>query len=486
MTAEQLHIGRATLSAVRGHWREAAVTGAVVAVVAAVAALLDAPAPLLVALVAVAAAATAGLLAGRGTGADGEDVQLHRLAHVIRGEADKMTSSLEQLSVEANSISFNSMMQTGASEAARESLSEISTTVQRVAALAGETESRSRRVSELAAEGEELAQSAVAEMDRLSTAIARIEQQVTPLVRHSAAIGISAELIRRIASQTKLLSLNATIEAVRAGDRGAGFAVVAEEVRKLSDESSAASLQITSAIAQIQEGTSTVAAGITDAAEVVHAGLAHVSQTFDLLAPIRREAADTLARNSEVVRAVEAEVGLTSTAVDAVNQVLEATAQTDVVVNQALATSLAMSEATDGILTAVAPWTDPADAAGAAGQGTAGSDPPGAQPVGAAHGDAFPAAGELFPFGSGDAFQFGSGELPLGDAVAGPVDDGPVDDGPVDYAAMYGIDLAAGDPFGGDPFAGDPFGGDPSAGNPSGGQDPGTDVGDREANAASP
>ncbi|HET9655117.1 MAG TPA: methyl-accepting chemotaxis protein, partial [Kineosporiaceae bacterium] len=330
------------------------------------------------------AALTAGLTAARPAGpGDGVRGELRRVAGAIHGEADRMTGSIEQLSAEANSISFNSMMQAGASESARDSLAEISTSVTRVAELAGETEARSRRVSELAAEGEELARSAVGEMDRLAAAIGRIEEQVTPLVEHAGAIGVSAELIRRVARQTKLLSLNATIEAVRAGDRGSGFAVVAEEVRKLSEESSAASLQIASAISRIQEGTSTVAAGIIDAAEVAHAGLDHVSRAFELMAPIRREADGTLERNGEVVVAVGAEVELATTAVDAVNQVLEVAGQTDLVVNQALETAQRMSEATDRILHVVSPWTsapatDPlpqADPGEGSGGGPAPTDP---------------------------------------------------------------------------------------------------------------
>jgi hypothetical protein len=440
VTAEQPRIWRVRSSAARGRHRDAVAAGLAGGAAAVVAAAFDVSAVAVGVFVAIVVAPMAALLQRRrSTPGAGEESELHRLARTIRVEADKMTSSLEQLSAEANSISFNSMMQAGASESARESLSEISTTVQRVSQLAGETESRSRRASELAAEGEDLARSAVAEMDRLSAAIGRIEQQVGPLVEHSAAIGVSAELIRRIASQTKLLSLNATIEAVRAGDRGAGFAVVAEEVRKLAEESSSASLQITSAIAEIQGGTSGVAAGITDAAEIVHAGLQHVNRTFELLAPIRREADGTLERNSEVVSAVEAEVALTSTAVEAVSQVLEVTVQTDLVVNQALATSLAMSQATDEILAAVAPWTDHAATASAVpGEVTAGA----------------PSIEELV-----------SGEPATG------ADETPSDDGPIDYAAMYGIDLPGGGPTGGDPFGGDPFGGDPFAVPDTGGGD---------------
>jgi methyl-accepting chemotaxis protein len=359
VSAEQVLNGRARLLATRPCRRGAVLAGLAGGVAAGVTSVSGAPTGVIAVAAAVAAACGSVSQAVRTASSQGEEAALHQLAHAIQVEADKMTSSLERLSAEANSISFNAMMQAGASESARESLTEISTTVQRVSELAAETEARARGVSELAAEGEDLAQSSVAEMDRLATAITRMEGRVGPLVEHSAAIGLSAEMITRIARQTRLLSLNATIEAVRAGDQGAGFAVVAEEVRKLAEESSNASLQITSAIAAIQEGTAGVAAGITDASGIVHAGLQHVSRTFELLAPIRREADRTLERNNEIVGAVTAESELTTTAVDAVGQVLEVTAQTDLVVNQSIATALVMSEATDAIRKAVGPWTDP-------------------------------------------------------------------------------------------------------------------------------
>lgn len=432
MTAEHPSNRHSWLSAAWARYRYPGAAGLAGGAAAAVAGLFGIPELWVGVVVALTVATVAVALAGR-SAPQGEDdaAVLHRLTREIQDEADKMTSSIEQLNAEANSISFNSMMQAGASQSARDSLSEISTMVSRVSQLAGETEARSRRVSELAAEGEDLAQSAVAEMDRLATSIGRMESEVGPLVEHSTAIGVSAGLITRIARQTRLLSLNATIEAVRAGDRGAGFAVVAEEVRKLADESSVASHQITSAISAIQGGTSSVAAGITDAAEIVHRGLAHVNQTFEVLAPIRREADGTLERNGKVVEAVDAQVQLTTTAVDAVSQVLEVTVQTDEVVNQAIATSLAMSEATDGILMKVKPWTEGT-------QAPSDGDPHAtADPVTTLQADVAPGA--------------------LG-ADAGET---------VDYAAMYGIDMSGGDPFGSDPFGGDPFSAGPPGGGPS-------------------
>jgi methyl-accepting chemotaxis protein len=357
--------------------------GAVAAVADLVAGAVELPSPITVLSVLVVTALAAAMLTGavrvggtrlhelgarlrRGPAEAGEGAeraappasadQMGALVGQVVAETDAMTSSIEQLSAEANSIAFNVMMQVGASETARSSMDEMSSNIGRVAVLAEETEQRSQRVSELATEGETRAQSAVADMDRLADSFRAIEERVKPLLLHADEIGAAAELIHRIASQTKLLSLNATIEAVRAGERGSGFAVVAEEVRKLADASSTASLQITTAVSAIQSGTAAVAEGNDSAADAVHTGLDHVTRTFELLGPIRREADDTLSGSREVAAAVSAEASLTSEAVEAMGQVLEMSGQTETVANQALETSSAMSRATDAILTAIAPW----------------------------------------------------------------------------------------------------------------------------------
>jgi methyl-accepting chemotaxis protein len=247
------------------------------------------------------------------------------------------------------------MIQKGASEQARDSIHQMAGGVARVAVLAQETQLRSERVSDLTAEGESAAAAAASDMEHLASSFSVIEERVRPLLQHAGEIGAAAQLIHKIASQTKLLSLNATIEAVRAGERGAGFAVVAEEVRKLADASSTASLQITSAVTAIQDGTATVAEGIEQAAVVVHAGSEHVRSTYELLAPIRTEAGDTLERNREIATAMGAEAQLAASAVESVTQVLDMSEQTESVVGQALETSLSISKAMDEILSAVGP-----------------------------------------------------------------------------------------------------------------------------------
>lgn len=108
---------------------------------------------------------------------------------------------------------------------------------------------------EVAEQGEQLMQGAVMRMERIESAVTATADVVKKLGENSQQIGAIIETISSIADQTNLLALNAAIEAARAGEAGRGFSVVAEEVRKLAEQSQAATEEIKDRISNIQQDT---------------------------------------------------------------------------------------------------------------------------------------------------------------------------------------------------------------------------------------
>ena len=100
---------------------------------------------------------------------------------------------------------------------------------------------------------------------------------IRQLAERSTEIGQISDTISDIASQTNLLALNAAIEAARAGEAGRGFSVVAEEVRKLAEESNSAALRIAELITDIQKDTDQAVSRMSHGTEVVKAGQAVVT-----------------------------------------------------------------------------------------------------------------------------------------------------------------------------------------------------------------
>ena len=132
-----------------------------------------------------------------------------------------------------------------------------------------------RQVLNLAENGNELVKQTLVEMNQMKEKVEAIAEQILRLSEQTNQIGNISQLVGDLANQTNMLALNAAVEAVRAGEYGKGFSVVASEIRKLADESQKSAHQINNLVMGIKQSNNLT--GV-----VTEAGIKSVENTLDL------------------------------------------------------------------------------------------------------------------------------------------------------------------------------------------------------------
>ena len=155
---------------------------------------------------------------------------------------------------------------------------ELSSSVAQIADKTAEAATAARGAGELSMRGETQMQEVAAHMTRLTETVTRASATIESLGQRSGEITTIVKVIKDIADQTNLLALNAAIEAARAGEQGRGFAVVADEVRKLAERSGNATTEISHMIDSIQRDTGAAVNSMQSGSQLVKEGVERVDE----------------------------------------------------------------------------------------------------------------------------------------------------------------------------------------------------------------
>ena len=244
----------------------------------------------------------------------------------IETNADALADAATRLSAVAGEIADAAQSTDAQSTSASAEAEEISRNVQTVAAGSEEMGLSIREISSNTTEAAQIAAVAVEEA-------ARATETIRHLGESSAEIGNVIKLITSIAEQTNLLALNATIEAARAGDAGKGFAVVASEVKDLAQETARATEDIGARVTAIQQGTggavevinriSEVIAKINDYQTTIASAVEEQTATTGEMS---RSIGEVSAGSSRIARHIHDVSSASATAVQGVNRTREASA----------------------------------------------------------------------------------------------------------------------------------------------------------------
>ena len=218
-----------------------------------------------------------------------------RLSRATRESASDASEIARQVSGSASRVADVARVQLAGTQSLTSVVEGLIGAVDQMSQTAAQVREASREAALVARRGSETVDATVQGMLRARDTVRNAAVQVEGMEAHSRRIGEMVQVITSLASQTNLLALNAAIEAARAGEQGRGFAVVADEVRKLAEQSSRSVGEIASLVAQIRESIQAVVMGIAEGTRQTDAGASLAGSAGEALRDIIRVVEQTMA-----------------------------------------------------------------------------------------------------------------------------------------------------------------------------------------------
>ncbi|HAS89571.1 MAG TPA: methyl-accepting chemotaxis protein [Desulfovibrio sp.] len=252
---------------------------------------------------------------------------------------ENITSASEELSSQVEEACHGADTQRELAAETATAMEEMNSTVLEVARNAGDASANADATRSNADDGARVVDNAIQSIAEINQRVQDMQKNVNTLGQQAEGIGQIMDVITDIADQTNLLALNAAIEAARAGEAGRGFAVVADEVRKLAEKTMDATKDVGDSISAIQGGTKNSIDNMERVVEVVEHSTGLAQQSGEALEGILNLAEGTSDQVSAIATASEQQAATTE----------EIAQHTEKISQISSETSVTMSQATDAI-----------------------------------------------------------------------------------------------------------------------------------------
>lgn len=230
---------------------------------------------------------------------------MNQILQAVTEAVHATASASNEISSSAEQMAAGTQEQSSQSREISLSVEEMTKTIFETTAIASKAANASKHSGEIAKEGGKDVEQTIVGMNRIADVVNKSAVTVQALGKNSDQIGEIVQVINDIADQTNLLALNAAIEAARAGEQGRGFAVVADEVRKLAERTSKATKEIATMISQIQKDTEDAVVSMRAGTQEVDKGKSLADKAGDSLKKIITYADDVVEMVNKVATSSE-------------------------------------------------------------------------------------------------------------------------------------------------------------------------------------
>ena len=222
----------------------------------------------------------------------------------ISDNAHRLSDAAEQLSTNASQVAAASSHQSDSASSMAASVEQMTVSITHVSNRSGEAHALSTESGRYAAEGESVIAKTVDDINQIAHSVQSASERINDLEGNSENISTIVAVIKEVAEQTNLLALNAAIEAARAGEQGRGFAVVADEVRKLAERTANSTTQIATMIESIRKVTKEVSVEMGATVEHVSTGVARASDASNAIKKITESSQHAVMMVEEITSAI--------------------------------------------------------------------------------------------------------------------------------------------------------------------------------------